>query len=274
MSAGSVCYDVTSISSYAQEMTSVERGYNRDGEDLAQFNLGLFCDENNKLPLYYNRYNGSLTDKTNLSYVLANARDVGITRVKMVLDGGFWDEKCLASLRDYCDAFTVGMPMYLKESQTLLADYGGDIEKYANELSPHSYCVPIDIKIGGVEGRAFLYFDSWNHVHLCGELSEYINRLKAELAALKRYPKSKLKRYTPYFTITQHEKGSGFDYVVDVDKVENLRKSKGFFLIFSTDEDASPADTLYHYRAKDVAEKMFSQIKCDMEGNRIRTHRF
>ena len=49
-SQGSVCYDVTSISSYAQQMPSVECGYNRDGEDLAQFNLGMFCDETNKTP--------------------------------------------------------------------------------------------------------------------------------------------------------------------------------------------------------------------------------
>ena len=58
MESGTVCYDVTSISSYARQMSSTERGYNRDGENLAQFNIGMFCDEN------YNRYNGSLTDKT------------------------------------------------------------------------------------------------------------------------------------------------------------------------------------------------------------------
>ena len=86
---GTVCYDVTSISSYSQEMVSVERGYNRDGKDLAQFNLGMFCDEVSKTPLYYDRYSGSLTDRTNLSSVLANAKSVGINKVKMVLDGGF-----------------------------------------------------------------------------------------------------------------------------------------------------------------------------------------
>ena len=58
--AGAVCYDVTSISSYAQQMSTVERGYNRDGETLAQFNLGLFCNEESKAPLFCNRYNGSL----------------------------------------------------------------------------------------------------------------------------------------------------------------------------------------------------------------------
>lgn len=272
---GSVCYDVTSVSSYSQEMSSVERGYNRDGEDLAQYNLGMFCDEYSKTPLYYNRYNGSLTDKTNLSYVLANAKDVGIKRVKMILDGGFCDNDYFISFHESCDAFSVGMPMHLKGAQTVLAMQSTNVENYANELKrPHvnMYCVSSEMEIECTAGKALLYFDSLNHVYLCNELTERINRLKSELASLKRYPKSKLKRYEPYFTITNHVHDAGFDYAVDVEEVEKIRKTKGYFMIFTTDMEASPEDILYHYRAKDVAEKMFSQIKCDMEGNRIRTH--
>ena len=268
-----VCYDVTSISSYARQMPFIERGYNRDGENLAQFNLGAFCDEVSKTPLYYNRYNGSLTDKTNLSYVLANARAVGIERVKMILDGGFESEECFTSLFDMCESFTVGLSPNRRESQGIMASHGDNIANYANELSvPYTYCVASTAEIGGVAGKALLYFDSHNHVHLCNELSETINRLRAELAALKRYPKGKLERYEPYFTITKHESGSGFDYVVDAEKVDKIRKRKGFFLLFTTDMESTPEDTLYHYRAKDAIEKLFGQIKCDMEGNRIRTH--
>jgi transposase len=57
-----------------------------------------------------------------------------------------------------------------------------------------------------------------------------------------------------------------------MDKVEKLRKTKGFFLLFSTDMESTPSDILYHYRAKDADEKLFSQIKVEMDGNRIRTH--
>lgn len=124
--------------------------------------------------------------------------------------------------------------------------------------------------IQGVPGKVLLYFDALSHVLLCNELPERINRLKAELAALKRYPKSKLKRYEPYFQLTKHKQGSGFDFEADVIKVEEARNKKGFFLIFRTDMESTPEDTLYHYRAKDGVEKLFDQIKCDMEGNRIR----
>ena len=275
MSEGGVCYDVTSISSYAKEMVSVERGYNRDRENLAQFNLGMFCDELTKTPIYYNRYNGSLTDKKNLSYVLANAEAVGIKRVKIIVDGGFCDKYCVTSLHELCDAFTMGLPLSLKEAEVVFTKRNNETKQYINKLSQpytHMYCVEEEMTFYGVSGKAFLYFDALNHVFLCGELSEKIDRLKAELSALKRYPKSKLKRYSAYFKLTKHEHDSGFDYEVDVEKVEDACKKKGYFMIFSTDEHATPEDILYYYREKDVVEKMFAQIKCDMEGNRIRTH--
>ncbi len=268
-----VCYDVTSVSSYAQHIPAVERGYNRDGENLAQFNIGMFCDEGSKIPIYYNVYNGSLTDKTNLSYVLANAEAIGIHRVKMVVDGGFMDRSCLATLSELCASFTVGLPAHLKESQAIMEKHGAGIDHYANELDvPHTFGKSIDAQICGVAGKVMLYYDSWNHLFLCNELSERIHRLKAEVSGLKRYPKNKLKRYEPYFILTKHPHGSGFDYAVDINKVEHLRKHKGLFLLFTTDMEATLEDTLYHYRAKDVVEKLFDQIKCDMEGNRIRTH--
>jgi len=266
-----VCYDVTSVSSYSQQMSSVERGYNRDGESLAQFNLGLFCDEKTKVPLYYNRYNGSLTDKTNLVYVLDNAKSVGITSVKMTLDGGFWGKQCFVALNELCAAFTVGMPASLSESKAILEDHAHAIENYANRLDmPHTYCTTVETEIWGIPGKALLFFDAMSRVQLCEELSELINRLKAELAELKRYPKNKLKRYEPYFIVKK--RGGGFDYAIDTHKVDKLMKRKGLFLIFTTDCEATPEDVLFHYRAKDIAEKMFDQIKCDMDGNRVRTH--
>jgi len=165
------------------------------------------------------------------------------------------------------------MPAYLKESGRVISAHIGNVEKYENELnSPQMYCVSADAEIYGVHGKVLLYYDSWNHLHLCAELSNNINKLKVELAGLKRYPKGKLGRYTPYFVLTKHEQGSGFDFAVDTGKVEEMRKNKGYFLIFSTDMEASPAEILAHYRGKDSAEKLFSQIKVDMDGARIRAH--
>jgi transposase len=273
MTGDTVCYDVTSISSYSKNMISVERGYNRDGDDLAQYNLGMFCDEKSRTPLYFNRYSGSLTDRTNLSKVLANAKEVGIRRVKLVIDGGFWMEECLKSLAKECAAFTVGLPASQDISKEMIAAHGAGIASYANQIgSQRVFCVQAECALYGVPGKILLYYDEWNHANLCRELSEKIDRLTAELKALKRYPKSKLGRFKNYFAITKHETDGGFDFVAKTDEIDAESKCKGFFLLFTNDMDASPSDALYYYRAKDADEKIFAQIKVDMAGARIRTH--
>lgn len=81
------------------------------------------------------------------------------------------------------------------------------------------------------------FFKSWvkralSGGSVCSDMSEHIDRLKAELSKLKRYPQSKLKRFSPYFIITKHENDSGFDDVVNSANIEKMRESKGDFLIF------------------------------------------
>jgi hypothetical protein len=168
------------------------------------------------------------------------------------------------------------MPSYLKEADRIFEALGANIAQYTNELpnhpNHHTYCVGKALEIYGISGKALLYFDSQSHVTQCNDLSEYIERLKAELSVLKRFPKSKLPRYSPYFTLSKHENDSGFDFAVDIIKVEELRGRKGYFQLFTTDLAASPANILDYYRAKDADEKIFAQIKVDMDGNRIRTH--
>jgi transposase len=235
--------------------------------------LGLFADEITKLPLYYNRYSGSLTDKTNLSYVLENAKSVGIENVKFVVDGGFIGEDCIQNLYKHTKAFTVGIPTCLDISEDMLSTHSQSIDKYVNKLDNYEiYCVEKIIKHHGIDGRLMLFYDPMNHAQLCSEMSERISFLSAELGKLKRHPKNKLKRYSQYFIIKKHETDSGFDFEPDSENIDKLRFRKGFFLIFSTDWSASYDDILCHYRMKDVAEKLFDQMKVDMQGNRIRTH--
>jgi transposase len=268
-----VCYDVTSISSYSKNITDVEYGYNRDHEDLPQFNLGMFCCEKSKLPLYYNRYNGSITDKSNLSYVLSNARSIGIQNVKIILDGGFISEEYFVNLNNLCKTFTIGIPSHLDISKEMIKENIANITGFANKLPRQEmFCVQKPTSIHGISGKLMLFFDPENNVHLCSELSERIDQLSSELLALKRCPVSKLKRYSKYFIITKNDEDNGFKFKVDNDVVDQLRKVKGFFLLFSTDMEATPEDSLYYYRAKDSDEKLFDQIKVDMGGGRIRTH--
>jgi len=52
--------DITSTSSYSEQINDVEWGFNRDGENLAQVNLCMLMGEQSRLPVYQTVYQGSL----------------------------------------------------------------------------------------------------------------------------------------------------------------------------------------------------------------------
>ena len=55
-------FDITSISSYSSNLSHVERGHNRDKENLDQINLAFLSAYGSMLPLWFSRTNGSLND--------------------------------------------------------------------------------------------------------------------------------------------------------------------------------------------------------------------
>jgi len=55
-------YDITSLSSYSQNISLLEYGYNRDGLDLPQINLSLIIDKDQDIPVMYDLYPGSISD--------------------------------------------------------------------------------------------------------------------------------------------------------------------------------------------------------------------
>ena len=59
-----MAYDVTSISSYSQNIREVEWGVQPDKERLPQINMGMYYGEKSRLPLYYRVYPGAYRDKT------------------------------------------------------------------------------------------------------------------------------------------------------------------------------------------------------------------
>jgi len=48
-----IAYDITSISTYSKGTDLAEWGYNRDGENLAQVNMGMFYGAESRLPVFY-----------------------------------------------------------------------------------------------------------------------------------------------------------------------------------------------------------------------------
>lgn len=271
-------YDVTSISLYSHGNGIAEFGYNRDGEKLLQINMGLFTSQATGLPVYYRRYEGSITDKSDMEYAINNIGMLGINRIKAVMDGGFCTEPNIHFLAEHTDGFTIGLPSGLNVAKALYAaqDFK-ELQKASNMLSGNGeYGVAVETGLYGVEGRALICFNPdirrdfvSSYLEKARLTSELLDSLKAEH---KKPTDKQLKTASAIYSVILDEAGCIDSYELKADVMDEKFSYSGFFSIFTDDMTSKPAEILRLYREKDEDEKCFCQDKVFLGGRRTRVH--
>ena len=129
---GSLLFDISSISSYAKANTYIERGYNRDRENLQQINLGLLSFLGKGVPLWYSPLLGSLSDSIVLDYVLQSLQKLGCEATTLVMDRGFYSEANIQSVVSKGQKFIIPVPSHLKWQKKLIDKSRLSIQRPAN----------------------------------------------------------------------------------------------------------------------------------------------
>ena len=85
-----LAYDSTSVSSYSKCLRQARFGKNKDHEHLPQINLSLLFGQQSRLPFYYRKLAGNISDVTTLKKLLTDMNTLGYEKIKVVLDRGFF----------------------------------------------------------------------------------------------------------------------------------------------------------------------------------------
>ncbi len=91
-------YDITSISSYSECLRKVEYGNNKEGDKLPQLNLALVFGESSNLPFCYRKLAGNIPDSKTIKVLLAELDVLGFSKMKLVMDRGFYSEDNINAL--------------------------------------------------------------------------------------------------------------------------------------------------------------------------------
>lgn len=266
-----IAYDVTSISSYSDEISYVERGYNRDKENLPQINFGMFFGETSRLPLYYSIYPGSIIDKAYLPYMMTLTESLGMNKLRFVMDQGFMTQNNLKLLAEKQHTVLSLVP----KNYNLYKDHLTDViqtEFSARERLNHleMYSRRIETMYEGVPVNLHFYYDPQKAVLDEKALFDDIQRQEETLSTWVK--QSKLKpSLTKYFEVEESGE-KAISYRLDYDKIDALRKKLGYFALITTDKALTSEAVLTIYRQKDVIEKSFDELKNGMDYRRMRTH--
>ncbi len=268
-----IAYDVTSISSCGKGMLNAEWGYNRDKEKLPQINLGMYYGEESMLPLYYRIYPGSIPDKAHLKYMAEDTGLLSCTKVKFVMDRGFYSADNLRYLTGRNCRFIITLPGSLKYCRELIA-------KHRDEIVNRSECY---LGAGKPYGKVYesneldfrmnihLYYDPDKAAQDGRMLHEEIARMEKELSEMEEPPARSL-HYDRYFFINRSSKDGSLSYRRNTKAIDQALDQCGFFLIAETDFKKTTAEILEIYRRRDVVEKSFDNLKNDLDMRRMYVH--
>lgn len=278
-----VAFDITSISSYSELINIVELGYNRDKENLPQINLGMFFGEESALPIFYNIYPGSIKDVKTLSNMLIYCNVLGISKIKFVMDKGFYSDTNITEMIEAKKRFTVAIPF-----KSAIAT--SKVKLLKETIKIPSKCIAIDELIygdvikdvwlytdkAGVGKEASVYYhvmyddDKRNEVE--NRIMTKVQRQKKEfddyIAKYQRLPKD-LEKYEHYLEIKKNR--NKITCTIKDEVIMNEMKYEGFMVVISNDLK-KPNEVFNTYRRKDVVEKAFDNLKNDLDIKRLKVH--
>ena len=284
---GTVFYDVTSLSTYSQNLNEAEYGYNRDNENLPQLNLGVLLDKDTSLPLYYGLYKGSINDAAQLPYVFEALKKLKLDiKLLCTMDRGFADKKRLTYMHECGINVLVGLSLAVNNTLYALLD---PFIKEGNHFNP-DYLLPSfpgiyglkqNYTLHGISGTLYFYYDP---AHLQDDIIAVQERyagLKCEVEELSHgknitepLSAAKVRKYQRFFKVSKNENSAcGWDFTFDPELYKQAVLRCGWFCLFTDVPDSLTADeALKRYRSKESVECAFDSLKNTIDGKRFRTH--
>jgi transposase len=270
-----LCYDITSISSYSEFNEYIKYGHNRDLDKLPQLNLAILFGQKGRLPVYFERTPGNITDVTTLHNLLKTFKALEAKTLHYVMDKGFYSKKNVDELLASRDKFILSVPLNNKWVQHAIDDI------YEVIHGPEGY-QKLDDEILYVHSRLYpwgeghrrcylhLYYNAHARANAVDQFTEELIGYKKELESgnpLNAHQEA----YDNFFVMkTTPKRGLQVSYNTQAVN-QYINRYAGFQALLSN-SIKSPVESLQIYRDKDVVEKCFDDLKNQLDMKRLRMH--
>jgi len=268
-----LCFDISSVSSYGTHNPYEEYGYNRDGESLPQINIALLSGMDSQIPFYYEILPGSLHDVSSLSTFVAMLCKLGMKKVSLMMDKGFYSQKNLSLLLEGDMHFTLPVPKNVARVKKYIDQDRDDLELPQNILFSDErstvYGITHRAKLDGRRLYYHVYTDTAMRIEHVAKFNCYVLELSRELES-RELVEAHAEDYSLFFTVKETPvRGRKVIWKNDVIKSYRDRYVGYWALVTSCEADARTA--LMQYRRRDSVEKQFDNLKNMIDGNRLRT---
>ena len=237
-----ISYDSTNKNCQAGNIEIVEYGHPKNDVGLPVFNYALAFDTQNKEPLFYEKYPGSINDVTQLQIMLDKAAGYGYKKIGFILDRGYFSRSNITAMDKHGYSFVI-------------------MAKGMNEL------------VSSIDKK-----DRYFHIYhsILKESSERTLLVK-HLRQIKSYlmgHTNEVIEFGPgisrYFIL--HYNDRIFQFPEDrTDVIERENELSGYFCII-TSEKMTAKDAIKLYKSRDASEKLFRGDKSYLGDKSLRIY--
>ena len=265
-----ISYDSTNKNCQAGEINLAEYGHAKADKTKPVINYSIGYDHNNKEPLFYEEYPGSIVDISQLDYMINKAAGMGYKNIGFVLDRGYFCKNNLRHLDEKGYPFII-----MAKGNTKFIN--GFVKKVEGSFEEDRRYRISKYRVNGktVKGKLFNTEETERYIHVYFNLTRAAaerENFETKIGIMDRNFKKLIGTKTDtsgledYFRFEKDKEGVIAAVFQKNNEIEKCKKRMGYFVIV-TSRRMSAKEALYLYKSRDESEKLFRADKSYL-GNR------
>ena len=270
-----ISYDSTNKNSQAGDLRLVEYGYAKDDKGLPIINYSMAYDTQNREPLFYEEYPGSIVDISQLQYMLEKAQGYGYKQVGFILDRGYFCKENIEFM-DKCGYDFVMMVKGMSDlvNELIMINKGRfENKRECNIRKCGVYGTTVKRKLYVTDDR-----DRYFHIyHSRGKMASEAEAVEDKIERLSAYlDRKKGEIYEPTESVKEYfdtfcDNGTFLFAREKKDVIEREIALCGYFCIV-TSKKMTAKEAIELYKSRDASEKLFRGDKSYLGNNSYRVY--
>lgn len=270
-----ISYDSTNKNCQAGELELVEFGHPKVDKGLPVFNYSIAYDTDNREPLFYEQYPGSIVDISQLQFMLQKVQGYGYRQVGFILDRGYF---CKENIQ-YMDQCGYDFIIMVKGMNSLVRDLILENKGKFENIREHSIrqykCSGMTVKrqlyASDEEERYFhLYYSDQKACAEHEQVEAKIDRMTKYLNSIKGQKVNVGDGFKDYFHLEIYEQDGTFLYAREKTEAVQREIDLGGYFVIVTSKKMSAKEALELYKSRDVSEKLFRGDKSYLGNKSLR----
>ena len=261
-----ISYDSTNKNCEAGDISMVEFGTAKVDTGLPIFNYAVGYDVNNREPLMYKKYSGSINDISQLQYMVEKIKGYGYRNIGFILDRGYFSKDNLHYMDSNGFSFIIMVKGCRELVSSLIRKHRGSFESdWGNQISEfgiygktvHSYVHSTDTR----KRYVHIYYSAAKAVGERVRLEERIQEMQNYMERYQDTDREFGPAFKKYFYLHYNKETGHFVY--GEPKLQEIRDELqlcGYFAIISS-EKMNAKDAINLYKSRDMSEKVFRSDK-------------